>query len=71
MRELALFEQFLIQLRQEKLQQGHAAALAATSAEDFPHLFARAHEAELVTRVLVAVRALGADPGQFIKDYLK
>lgn len=71
MRELALFEQYLVQLRQEKLQQGHASALAATSAHDFVHIVSAAREAELVQRLLVAVRALGADPGQFIKEYLK
>jgi hypothetical protein len=71
MRELALLEQYLILLRQDRLQQGHQAALGAVDARDFPHIIARAHEAELVQRILVAVRALGNDPGQFIKEYLK
>lgn len=71
MRELALFEQYLILLRQERLQQGHAATLAAVDARDFPHIYARAQEAELVQRILTAIRALGNDPGQFIQEYLK
>jgi hypothetical protein len=70
MRELALFEEYLLRLRQEKLQQGHASALAAVDQRDFPHILARAHEAELVSRVLVALRSLSNDPGLFIKEYL-
>ncbi len=71
MRELALFEQYLVQLRQEKLQKGHASALAAIGAQDFPNIIARAHEAEMVQTLIVAIRALNNDPGQFIKEYLK
>jgi hypothetical protein len=71
MRELALFEEYLLRLRQEKLQAGHQAALCAIGAQDFPHVIARAHEAELVERMLIALRALGNDTGLFIKEYLK
>lgn len=71
MRELALFEEYLLRLRQEKLQAGHQSALAAVDQRDFPHILARAHEAELVSRILVALRALGSDTGLFIQEYLK
>jgi len=71
MRELALFEQYLIGLRQELLQRGHRQALAAQELDDLLHVRTTACEAELVERVIVALRALNADPGQFIKEYLK
>ncbi len=71
MRELGLFEQYLLQLRQEKLQQGHNQALNATGPADLMWVKASAQEAELVSKMLVAVRALANDPGQFIKEYLK
>lgn len=71
MRELGLFEQYLLQLRQEKLQQGHQQALAAQALEDLLHVRTSAAEAELVSRVLVALRALSNDPGLFIKEHLK
>lgn len=71
MRELGLFEQYLLQLRQEKLQQAHQQTLGATDARDFVHIFATAQQAELVSRVLLALRELANDPGQFIKEHLK
>lgn len=71
MRDLGLFEQYLLALRQERLQQGHQQALAATSPDDFHYIRATACEAELVGRILTALRSLSNDPGQFIKEYLK
>jgi hypothetical protein len=71
MREIALFEQYLILLRQDRLQQGHQAALSAVDAREFPNIYARAQEAELVQRIITALRALGNDPGLFIQEYLK
>jgi hypothetical protein len=71
MRELGLFEQYLIQLRQELLQRGHAQALAAQVLDDLLHVRTTACEAELADRMLGALRALANDPGQFIKEYLK
>ena len=70
MRELELLQAYLTRLRQEKLQGGHAAALAATNPDDMMHIGARAHEAELVSRILVAVRDLDKDPGTFIQNHL-
>lgn len=71
MRELALFEQYLLQLRQERLQQSHATLLGDLNDEALRRARTLAHEAELCTRILGACRALAADSGQFIKDYLK
>ena len=70
MRELELFEQYLVRLRQERLQLGHQKALAAT-AENVAEVRSLAHEAELVQRIIGALRELNADPGEFIKGYLK
>jgi len=71
MRELGLFEQYLIQLRQEKLQQAHAWATADSNHTDYTPVRILAHEAELCGRLLVAIRALNNDAGQFIKEFLK
>lgn len=71
MRELGLFEQYLLRLRQEKLQQAHAWALANTATTDYSPVRILAHEAELCGRMLIALRALSGDPGQFIQEYLK
>ncbi len=71
MRELALFEQFLIQLRQEKLQQSHAALVSGTTEGDLEWARIYAHQADFIDRVVTALRALNSDPGQFIKEYLK
>lgn len=70
-RDLNLFEQYLVQLRQEKLQLGHSTARDAIDQREFVHIVARAHEAELIQKLLVALRALNSDPGTFIKEYLK
>lgn len=71
MRELELLEQYLVRLRQERLQQAHAATLAATTRDDFVHVSNRAYEAELCLRVLDAVKDLRKDPGQFIAKHLQ
>ena len=71
MQELELLREYLTRLRQERLQQGHAAALGASCPDDLVQIVARAHEAELVGRILAAVRDLERDPGAFIQTYLK
>lgn len=68
MRDLALLEQYLIRLRQEMLQQGHAHALK--TAPDLTQIVICAHEAELVERIRGALKELEKDPGQFLKAYL-
>lgn len=70
MRELQLFEQYLLQLRAERLQQTHAKVLKS-SPDDYADIKATAHEAELVSRILAALRELANDPGLFIRDNLK
>jgi hypothetical protein len=37
---------------------------------DFVHVVARAHEAELVSRILAALKDLEKDPGEFIRKNL-
>jgi hypothetical protein len=69
-RELELLQTYLTRLRQERLQQGHHSALNAMDQRDFIHVVARAHEAELVSRILAAVKDLEKDPGQFIRTHL-
>lgn len=71
MTDLALLEQYLIRLRQERLQQAHTATLGSTSTEAFIFIKSCAHEAELVQRILAAVKDLQKDPGDFIKRHLK
>ena len=70
MQELQLLSQYLIRLRQERLQQGHATALTAQDASALVAIVARAYEAELVSRILAAVKDLEKDPGLFIKTHL-
>ncbi len=70
MRELELLQQYLIRLRQERLQQGHATALVAQHPSDLVAICARAHEADLVSRILAAVKDLEKDPGLFIRSHL-
>lgn len=71
MQELELLREYLTRLRQERLQQGHASALVALLPGDLIHIVARAHEAELVSRILGALRDLEKDPGAFIQTHLK
>lgn len=68
MRDLALLEQYLVRLRQERLQQGHGHALK--TAPDLTQIVICAHEAELVERIRGALKELEKDPGQFVKGYL-
>ncbi len=70
MRELELFAQYLVRLRQEKLQGAHAATLASTGPQDFIHVHTRAHEAELCSRIHGALKELERDPAEFIKTHL-
>ena len=67
--ELDLFEQYLLRLRQGRLHQAHTRALATDC--DLLELRVLAHEAELCSRILVALKSLGADPGNFIQDNLR
>jgi hypothetical protein len=68
MRELELFGEFLMRLRAERLQQGHARALAADGT--LFDIKVCAHEAELCTRIHAALKSLAHDPGKFIQEFL-
>lgn len=71
MRELGLFEQYLLALRQEMLQTSHAALVGGITAEDAQWARIYAHQAELIQKLITAIRALDHDAGQFIKEYCK
>lgn len=68
MQELELLGEYLVRLRQEKLQLCHQQALAPDC--NLLHVQVSAHEAELCTRIRDAVKVLANDPGKFIKDFL-
>ncbi len=68
MQELELLGEYLVKLRQEKLQMAHLATL--TDDPRMIHIKAYAHEAELCTRIRDAVKVLANDPGKFIKEFL-
>lgn len=68
MRDLDLLEQYLIRLRQERLQHAHGHALE--KAPDLTQIVVCAHEAELIDRIRAALKELAQDAGQFIKGYL-
>lgn len=68
MRDLDLLGDYLVRLRQEKLQHGHQLALL-----DNPSLLwiqTCAREAELCNRIREAVKVLAKDSGQFVKEFL-
>ncbi len=69
MRDLDLLHTYLVRLRQERLQQGHAQALH--TAPDLAALRICAHEAELCDRIDRAVKVLSGDPGKFVKEFLE
>jgi hypothetical protein len=70
MRDLQLYEQLLLRLRQEKSQQLHVTARDATGPDQLPAIKALAHEAEQLSRLLAALKVLEKDSGTFIKEYL-
>lgn len=69
MRDLDLLSDYLLRLRQERLQLAHAEALTAKA--DLGHIKVYAHEAELCTRIRDALKVLERDAGQFIEEFLK
>lgn len=68
MRELSLLGQYLMQLRQDKLQLSHQCLLNGAEPEKARIL---AHEAELVHQIREATFVLDDDPGKFLDKYLK
>lgn len=72
MRDLDLLGDYLVRLRQEKLQQAHAQALANDEpARQLLYIQISAHEAELCNRIRDAVKVLVNDPGKFIEEFLR
>ena len=71
MRELDLLTQYLIKLRQEKLERGHLLALNTDTEQDLVHVRVCAYEAELCDRLRESLKILAEDPGRFIEKYLK
>lgn len=69
MSDLDLLGDYLVRLRQEKLQLSHAEAL--TGDGDLMMICIHAHEAELCTRIRDAVKVLAHDSGKFIEEFLK
>lgn len=68
MRDLDLMAQYLLKLRQEKLQVAHKLALQENSTS--LHIKVTAHEAELCSRIMGALKVLTNDSGKFIKEFL-
>jgi hypothetical protein len=69
MRDIDLLNDYLLRLRQERLQLAHAEAL--TGEADLARIRVYAHEAELCTRIRDALKVLERDAGQFIKEFLQ
>jgi hypothetical protein len=69
-RDIDLFGQFLVRLRQEKLQLSHATLTAGDTgwAEKARML---ALEADLCSRIHGALKELEKDPGAFIQHHLR
>lgn len=71
MRELDLLNEYLVRLRQEKLQLAHQQALQPDDpGRHLLNIRVSAHEAELCSRIREAVKVLAKDPGQFMKEFL-
>lgn len=72
MRDLDLLGDYLVKLRQEKLQLAHAQALETDPepSRQLFHIKVTAHEAELCSRIREALKVLAKDPGQFIQEFL-
>lgn len=71
MHELDLFEQYLYRVRAERMQQAIILGAAATAPSHLYDIKARACEADLMLRLVAALKVLKQDPGQFIQDHLK
>ncbi len=68
MRELELLGDYLHQLRRERLELAHSAALGSDGTLEQIRIYA--HEAELCTRIREAVKVLANDPGKFIEEFI-
>lgn len=70
MRELELYEQYLVRYRQERLQLSHQ-TLVASEPDWAEKARLYAAQAEVADRMRAAIKTLGVDPGKFIQEYLQ
>lgn len=70
MQDLELLDEYLIEVRREKLRASHA-LLVSGSAAAWTEAARNAHEADLVERIRGAVRDLSKDQGVFIQKHIK
>lgn len=71
MREIELFKEYLAKLRAERLQASHQKMLGARTTEEMAAACAVAHEADIVTRIAAALKALENDTGDFVVKFLQ
>jgi hypothetical protein len=71
MRDLELFAQYLVRMRQEKLQLSHATLLAGATLGWADTARTLAFEAELCSRIHQALKELERDPAHFIEHNLR
>jgi len=67
-RDLDLLNEYLVRLRQERLQTAHNQAIA--NEPSLLEIRVCAREAELCTRIREAVVVLARDPGKFLQEFL-
>ena len=70
MRELDLLNQYLVRLRQERMQCCYNTALCASVPGDLPRVVAHAHEVQLCARIMGALSELEKDQSAFVEKYL-
>lgn len=68
MRDLDLLNEYLVRLRQERLQAAHGLAIHPDA--ELLQIRICAHEAELCSRIREAVKVLANDSGKFMKEFL-
>lgn len=70
MRDLELYRQYLVRVRQHYLHQGHQFSLGADKLEDLLNIKACAGRADLCDLLLRTMGELEQSPEGFIKRYL-
>lgn len=70
MQDLELLDEYLAELRKEKLRASHA-VLVSCGSEGWADAARHAHEADLIERIRLAIRDLAKDHGGFIKKHMR
>lgn len=70
MRDLDLFERYLVRYRRDRLQLSHGTLVNSADADWAQRARTYACQAEAAERIREALRKLIADPGKFEKEYL-